>query len=93
MPNHTEPQLTWTDPPEAKNAGGRGAAGRWNQVAAQLRDNPGRWALIGNFSGNVPAGFRTGKTIGWTRDEFEFTQRSTGDHRVDVYARFIGGAE
>ncbi|MDK9341382.1 hypothetical protein [Propionibacterium freudenreichii] len=93
MSNRTEPQITWTDPPVTKNSGGRGGAGRWNPVVAQLRDNPGRWALIGNFAGNVPAGFRTGKTIGWTPGEFEFTQRSTGDHRVDVYARFIGGAE
>lgn len=32
--------LTWTDPPKSKHT-------KWKAVAAELQQNPGAWALVG----------------------------------------------
>lgn len=82
-------EIRWQDPPPPAR---RGARPVYVDIAAKLRTNPGRWALI--FQSNRASAsttawrMRNGLVEGFTGD-FEFRVRFDGDDG-DVYARFVG---
>ena len=81
--------LVWQDPPRAMGS----HSVRHDEIAAALRANPGRWALVlervaisnaGNISaGKIKAYAPAGSFQGTVR------KRPDGD-RYDVYARYVG---
>ena len=90
-------ELKFQDPP-ARQYGGRSASRDWAAIAAELRRNPGRWALVaeGVSVGNS-AGIRSGRNSAFRPiGAFEVTERTVPDtnrRMVDVYMRFVGGDE
>lgn len=90
--------LRWEDPPPSKRAARfpRQRADRWSVLAAELRAEPGRWAVV-NESGHQGAGSGMASTIGLGLT-VEFTPAGTFEavsRKVDgittVYARYVGG--
>lgn len=91
-----------TPPPEKKGQ----KSERWRTVVAQLKDNPGAWAMVGNFSPGVATHIRRGKYPAFLPDDerlgddaaavymrthWEVTTRKTDDgKRNDVYIRWLG---
>ncbi|MDR6794843.1 hypothetical protein J2X12_002854 [Pseudarthrobacter oxydans] len=68
--------IQWKQPPPS-----RSDQINWDSIAEQLRDNPGRWALVAPAYGKrkcLPAESR-GLTV---------ISRSTPEGRFDVYAKF-----
>lgn len=88
-------------PPEKK----RQRSEKWRNIVAELRANPGEWALVGNYSPGVATHIRRGKYPAFLDDteafmsgpetymslHWEVTTRKTDDgKRNDVYIRYIG---
>jgi len=85
-----EPSVTWKAPPQPVH---KGAKSKWPQIAAQLRERPGEWALIAtDVSPSVAANIKAGRLRGMEAGAFDATVRANGyeNRRVDVYARFVG---
>lgn len=88
-------EIRWEEPP---------APTRWGMpvanhadVAAKLRERPGRWAIVSVYSTHVSAlsvayQIRSGKLAAYRpKGAFEASARTVdGEHRV--YARFVGDA-
>ena len=49
--------MQFSDPPPPKHTGPRS---KWITIINELKENPGQFALIGNFSPGVPAQIRAG---------------------------------
>lgn len=90
------PKIVWSDPPPSERGSSKS---KWDQVASELRKNPGRWALIAakTTSGNgLSTMIRKGEgRVFSPPGAFEATTRAAGKtddgkRLVDVYARFIG---
>lgn len=91
--------IRWEDPPQAGNSGRKNGPRRtefWRAVAEQLREHPGRWALVcdgerWNYAGGVAGQIINGRITAFRpAGHFEATTRSTiGDFQV--YARYVGG--
>ena len=82
--------LAWQDPP-AQGRPGR-PPGKHAALAAEMRANPGRWALIGQYGTSGLAGVvRNGKIACYApAGSFETATRKRTDGRWDIYARFVG---
>lgn len=82
--------VRWQDPPESRKRGRRPSA-HWRAVAALLKDNPGRWAVIweGPRQGALANRVSTGQSAFAPAGAFEAMERpENGIHRV--YARYVG---
>lgn len=74
------PGIEWVDPPPPKTIG------KYDDVIAALRQNPGQWAVIRRNIRTANGSFaRSLKRRG-----LEATQRSNADGTTDVYARYVG---
>lgn len=88
-------------PPEARGERTK----RWGEIVDTLMDNPGKWALVGNFSPGIATAIRRGRYKVFLRDfegtdfeeqaymkrYWEVTTRKTHDgRRNDVYVRWLG---
>lgn len=73
----------------------------WEQVKADLMQNPGRWGLVAeNISSSTPGQLRAGKNKnfrGEDLEQFEFRVRKPanpgveyGKRRTDLYGRYTG---
>lgn len=90
--------IRWERPPptQARN-GGRPAdsySSRYAAIADELRANPGRWAVIDEFTGNHNRGLATkirlGSMLCFTpAGDFESVSRRS-DGVVLTYARYLG---
>ena len=84
-------KIKWEEPPESKTGGNTNS--KWRVVADQLKERPGKWALIaeskpyavyatyvnkGRLAAFTPAG------------AFEGTSRKKPDGNFDIYARYVG---
>lgn len=78
---------------------------RWIKVVAELKQNPGEWALVGNFSPGVATHIRRGKYPAfltgvdssqegahlYMNRHWEITTRKTNEgKRNDIYIRWLG---
>jgi len=86
--------IRWEEPPPPRN--GQRVDGErvpWAVIAQQLRDAPGRWAVIheGNPNPKLATRIESGLSP-WFRPAgtFEATQRGAGS-TVTIYARYVGG--
>lgn len=94
--------MEFVDPPVE----GRGERSqRWRNIVASLKERPGEWALVGNFSPGVATHIRRGKYRAFLdgldenvhspeshmQRNWEVTTRKTDSgNRNDVYIRWIG---
>lgn len=75
---------------------------RWEEIAATLRENPGQWAKVGNFSPGIATAIRRGQYKAfldpsdpspadvYMKQHWEVTTRKTeGGSRNDVYIRYL----
>ncbi len=86
--------IRWEEPPPSHMRGpGRGAASKWDSLAAQLREHPGRWALVdeGNNASLIDT-IKFGRAVCFRpAGDFEATTRKIpGTNTTRVYARFLG---
>ena len=90
--------IRWEEPPPHGN--GRKPTNRpkqttlWRGIAAELREHPGRWALVVaedgyNYAGGLASQIERGSLSAFRpRGSFEAVTRTVG--MVRVYARFVG---
>jgi len=80
--------IVWEEPAEAAN----GVAGKWHAVAAELRANPGAWALMAtDVAASCAYNWRKGKNSAFsTVGEWEFTTRDVVSGKGKIYGRYIG---
>ena len=95
---HTTSALRWEDPPAHRRTGPRKPGQDWIPIAAALRANPGRWAIV-NVESNRSDAAQTANRISSGRIQsfypvgrFEAVAR-TVDGECRVYARYTGGAQ
>ena len=91
--------MEWKDPPKRVTAGRHG---KWREEAAELKANPGKWALLTTFGGRennhnartMAANVKSGRYASFRpRGHFEATSAITADGTAtEVYARYIGPA-
>ncbi len=97
--------LRWEDPPPHRNRGRttanftRDTAPKWPAVAAELREQPGRWGVIRERVGIGSAGPLVRSVTGglgtaWRpAGYYEAASRKRDDGEgLDVYARYVGEA-
>lgn len=88
------PDLAWEDPPQPQ-LGTR--VGRWEPVADQLREHPGKWAVIATYplaqrpiASSLTNALSHGKYRGI--DGVQAVSRTVNDE-VKVYARWVAPDE
>ncbi len=89
--------MEWKDPPRRATAGPQG---RWSEEAAELKANPGRWALLVTFGGTennhlaraMAANIKSGRYASFRpHGHFEAISAATAKGTsTEVYARYIG---
>ena len=92
--------MEFTEPPLMKHQKSRK---HWTEIVQQLKDNPGKWALVGNYSPGVATHIRRGKypaflekpgsaeeMLDYMTKHWEVTTRKTGEGRNDIFIRWIG---
>lgn len=91
--------MEFTEPPLMKHQKSRK---HWTEIVQQLKDNQGKWALVGNYSPGVATHIRRGKYpafLGgnepaapemYMRAHWEVTTRKTGEGRNDIFIRWMG---
>lgn len=100
--------VRWEDPPmtEARPERRPPVMTKWQSISAQLRSQPGRWAIVATFNPglsttlhrNAARATATTRNIlcglyaGMTYGEFEAEWHHVGDEVMHVYARYIVGA-
>lgn len=104
MPTAALRPLRWENPPPTRGgrpAGSRDSrADRHVELAAELRANPRRWAVVAEYgppngtlhdsAKNLVRAIQTGQPTSWApAGAFEATTRRQG-HITAVYARYIG---
>jgi hypothetical protein len=90
--------MEFTEPPLMKHQKSRK---HWTEIVQQLRDNPGKWALVGNYSPGVATHIRRGKypaflethgtleeNLAYMTKHWDVTTRKTGEGRNDVFIRW-----
>lgn len=76
-------QMKWQEPPQSKAGRGRAASRERDAVVAQLKEHPGRWALVQEQCRNSGAG------TSWRQRGCEATAVRRDDGKgYDVYARW-----
>jgi hypothetical protein len=68
---------------------------KWAEIADELRDRPGEWALIAKgVDSTIANKIRTGRYRSMPRGQFEAVSRNSNvaNRRADIWARYIGGA-
>lgn len=90
--------LRWEDPPpsegSARAARRKPTGSKYDQIAEQLRQRPGVWAVVLESSVGIAGGLTTHIRLGQIScftptGDFEATSRHRGDSAV-VYARYVG---
>lgn len=81
--------VIWQDPP----APTRGASGKYVKFFQTLRENPGKWALMGEFSASAAAAsVKAGTYAGAKKGEFDAVSRvvhKNGGKKVyAIYVRY-----
>ena len=74
-------EIKWQEPPEPKT--GRAAKHQWDEIAATLKKNPGRWALVQEGARNGGGGRRCAER------GLEWRQVSRADGKFDIYAKAV----
>jgi hypothetical protein len=83
--------ITWEEPPEDARRKGNGAD--WFEIAAELRSNPNRWALVREDAAPSAARqIKKGLVGGMVEGEFEARTVTSGQKngRAKIYARYVG---
>lgn len=87
--------IRWEEPPPDGNRGMKAPkrSKYWQDVAAQLRERPGRWALVleGDFNaaGGIAGMIKAGRLAAFRpAGEFQALTRTVGS--CSVYARYVG---
>jgi hypothetical protein len=88
---------TWEDPPSTSGKG-RWARSRHYEIAAQLREHPGEWALIATSSPSMAGAIPTGILQAYPAGSFDAVARNSrknnngGPPKVvsEICARLIG---
>lgn len=90
--------MKWKDPPpRTANTQGEGV---WMEEAAELKANPGKWALLAAFGGAennhsaraMAVNIKSGRYTAFRpHGHFEATSATTTDRSAtEVYARYVG---
>lgn len=64
----------------------------WADIAEQLRQRPGEWALIGRRNTTTAFNIRAGKYRAMPSGEFDAVCRNSRGGEADIYVRYVGGA-
>lgn len=89
-------KIKWEDPP---GIAGRIPGTKYLEIVEELRRNPGRWAMIGNFDPSMATNIKEGRISAFRpHGSFEAMSRNTqvdgdGHRRADIYARYVGDGE
>lgn len=83
-------KIKFQDPPRSKT--GSDATARHEDIAAQLKDRPGEWALIlENVSPSAAGNIRRGMTRAYRpAGSFETAARKSAGGKADIWARYVG---
>lgn len=72
--------MDWREPPPAGI--------KWTQEAAELRANPGQWAVIAvRTDRSLAAQIKNGRTSALPPTDFEAKARKRADGQVEIYVR------
>lgn len=91
--------ITWEEPPpHAKRPGSGQKPGRYAKIATALRQNPGRWALIGKATSEKSAegtanNIRRGKVKGFELPEDSDASFDVAVDEFKIYVRYLEDAE
>lgn len=84
--------IKWEDPPAIDKSG----RGRYDDLAAALRENPGRWALVGDdLAASTTTAINTGRLRAFMPPgAFQSRSQTHKDdpRRRRIWARYVGGA-
>jgi hypothetical protein len=85
-------EITWEAPTERAKPGPKG---QYDEFAAQLRANPGRWAKIGEAPTSLARNIKAGSGAFSPEGAFEAVTRNAdkSGNRADIYARFVGALD
>jgi hypothetical protein len=85
-------KVVWRDPPPREHRGG--TAGKYLDLIADLKANPGRWAYLGEFTASAATNWRAGRVAGTKPGEFT-TRVVMLPHssRCDLYVRYLGNGD
>lgn len=63
----------------------------WVAIFAELRANPGRWALVSDDAPvSMTTNIKRGRYVGGADGEFEAVTRESKNYRGKIYARYVG---
>lgn len=82
-------KLKWEEPSPSRTTN----RSKWREIADQLRERPGEWALVAEgFKYSVYATYiNKGRLAPFEPSgSFEGTSRKREDGKFDIYARFVG---
>ncbi|BCJ45356.1 hypothetical protein GCM10010168_86250 [Actinoplanes ianthinogenes] len=88
--------IRWENPPPSRRNPGGVVGSRWDEVAEQLRDERGRWAVVyegdANNASSAASIIRMGNVACFrpTGDFEAVSRRSPSTGRTTVYARYLG---
>ena len=79
--------VKWQDPPAVRRTPRGPGGGRWQKIAAQLRERPNTWALVGEDVGTSMHHYL--RSMG-----LEVTTRGRKNGRIErIYARYVEAVE
>ena len=79
--------IKWEEPPTKKVVNREGPM---QELAHALKQNPGKWAFLGQRSSSVAYNIRKGYGAFAPAGAFEATTRNSDKNRADIYVRFVG---
>lgn len=89
----TTPAVTWAEPPP-RSLGGGGSPAKYLELAAELKANPGKWAVLRMY--DTPARaysaanhVRIGGLVGFEDGGFEAVGRRNEDGTGTAYVRYV----
>jgi hypothetical protein len=83
--------IQWEEPPQSQTGGGK-----YDELAEELRRNPGRWAKLGTYDTGQAANIRDGRLRAFRpAGAFEAVSRNgrtdgEGRRQADIYVRYVG---
>lgn len=89
----TRGEVRWEDPPPAR--GTRQARSRWHRIAAELRANPGQWAVVATYPSmsarSTAVKINAGKVAAMRPAGHWEACTRTVEGETRIYARYVGG--
>lgn len=92
--------IRWEDPPPARSPAGRRpgrSVSRWDPVVEELRDRPGRWAVVAEGDGrpflDLATRISRATLVPFSPPRSFETATRQAAGRITVYARYVGDGD